>query len=160
MRTKGQIWSLDTIVAVIIFMGGLLFFYHYSSYTIITQNQQLEDLSFNAKLVSSYLISEGNPVDWNVTNVNSIGLTDGDLKLNPEKVSKFKEMSYQDSKKLLSTKYDFSINFKNQNNSFVSINNITFIGKNYSLENPDNILSMNRFVFYNSSIIRIEVILW
>ena len=148
------------MIAVVIFMGGLIFFYYYSSNTLFTQNQQLDDLSFNAKLVSSYLVSTGYPVTWNSTNVNSIGLTDGNLKLSPTKVGGFANLTYLQSRQLLSTKYDFLVNFKDQNNNPVLVNNVSSIGRNYSLDNPENLLSLNRFVFYNSTIIRLEVIVW
>jgi hypothetical protein len=160
---KAQVWSLDLFIAVLIFLGGLLLFYKYSINLVDSQEQGASDLAVEAKIISSYLTSAGYPQDWASGTVASIGLTDGEARLSKSKVEEFYDLAlsnYTITRRLLSTQYDYLVEFKNKDNNPVSIGTVQKIGKDYTTYNPENIIKITRFVFYNSSIIKMEVYAW
>lgn len=160
---KSQIWSLDLIIGIIIFTTSLVLFYKYGIESIDFERQDVNNLLLDAKVISNYLISEGYPNDWTLGNVTLIGLTNGNMDLNPEKVSEFSDLAvtdYAKSRKLLSTINDYYLFFEDKNNNTIRINGIEWIGKDYSTENPRNLIKVIRFVNYNSTIIRMVVYVW
>jgi len=163
IRNKSQIWSLDLIIGIVIFFTALILFYKYSINTMDIERQDTTNLLLEGKLISSYLVSEGNPVDWTLDNVTSIGLTNGNMDINTEKVNEFSELAildYPRSRKLLSTINDYYVFFEDKNNNTIKINGVEWIGKDYTLENPTNLIKIIRFVNYNSTIIRMVVYVW
>ncbi|MBW2983807.1 hypothetical protein KY361_01725 [Candidatus Woesearchaeota archaeon] len=163
IKRKSQIWSLDLMVAVLIFLCALLIFYKYSINVIDVEEQGVEHLLLDAKLISSYLVSTGYPEDWTASNVTLIGLTNGEIRLSKEKVQQFSSLAlsdYTNSRRLLSTMNDYYISFEDKNGSLFEIEGISSIGKDYSAENPDNLIKVERVVIYNSSIIKLMVHVW
>ena len=123
-RKKAQVWSLDLAVALVIFLVALFMFYKYSINSIYTEKYNMNDLLLDGKLISSYLVSEGYPIDWDSSNVTLIGLTDGRNKLIQEKVEDFSTITssdYHNSRKLLSTTHDYYVYFENENGGLVSV---------------------------------------
>jgi len=162
IKSGSQIWSLDLIIAFLIFLGSLLLFYNFSINTVDLEKEDVESILLDAKLISGYLASSGHPEDWTADTVVSIGLTDGDMRLEEEKVKQFSNMAsldYANTQKLLSTTHDYNISFEKDNTS-VEIKGVSSIGKDYKTDNPRNLLKVIRFVFYNSSIINMVVHVW
>ena len=157
---KAQLWSIDFVIGLVLFSMALYFFYIYGIGSLNTQNEDFQEMFINAEKLSDSLISSGYPIDWTNSSIISIGLTDGNTRLDPNKVLEFSKIDYQTSKRLLGTKYDFQILFKDKNNQVLEISEITILGKNISTENPENIIPIIRFVFYNSEIIEMEVLIW
>jgi hypothetical protein len=160
MSKKGQVWSLDFVVALVIFSIALYFFYSYGSASLDTQNEEIGEMQIQAEKLSQNLISSGYPTNWTNSTVISIGLTDGNTRLDPNKVLEFSKINYQHAKNSLSTKYDFQITFRDRNNQTLNILGEELLGKNISLEDPANIIPTKRFLFYNSEIISMEVLIW
>jgi len=117
-------------------------------------------MQIQAEKLSQNLISSGYPTNWTNSTVISIGLTDGNTRLDPNKVLEFSKINYQHAKNSLSTKYDFQITFRDRNNQTLNILGEELLGKNISLEDPANIIPTKRFLFYNSEIISMEVLIW
>ena len=160
MIKKGQVWSLDFVVALVIFSIALYFFYSYGAASLETQNEEIEEMFIQAEQLSQNLISSGYPNNWTNSSVISIGLTDGETRLEVNKIAEFSKMNYQDAKNLLSSKYDFQVKFKDKNNQTLEIANNTILGKNMTSEDPNNIIPIKRFLFYNTEIITMEVLVW
>ena len=151
------------MIAIIIFSGALLAFYRYSSNVIDAEQQDVDNLLLDAKLLSSYLVSAGYPEDWTTTNVSLIGLTDGETRLSKGKVEQFLNIAssdYAKSRRLLSTAYDYYVLFEDKDGEPLKIGSVAAIGKDYSAENPKNLIKIERFAFYNSSVIKLVVYVW
>ena len=162
-KRKAQVWSIDAVVAIIIFLGALMLFYKYSINSSELQTQDIDNLLLDAKVISSYLISEGYPINWGSSDVVLIGLTDGKSRIDNEKILTFSDISilnYQLSQNLLSTINDYNVYFEDKNGDLFSIEGITSIGKDHTGDNPENIVKVVRFVFYDSQIIKMVVLVW
>ncbi|PIZ51247.1 hypothetical protein COY27_04465 [Candidatus Woesearchaeota archaeon CG_4_10_14_0_2_um_filter_33_13] len=157
---KAQIWSIDFIIALVLFSLALYFFYTYGTDNLNMQNENFQEMYTNAEKLSDNLISSGYPINWTNSSVIILGLTDGNTRLDSNKVLEFSKIDYQTSKILLATRYDFQISFKDRDNQNLEILGTTILGKNISIESPTTIVPVTRFVFYNSEIIKMEVLIW
>ncbi len=160
---KAQIWSIDLIIAVVIFFAAFFVFYKYGLGALDSARDDKSFLLQDTKLISNYLVSAGYPQSWTTETVTLIGLTDGESRLDPNKVEMFSNMSkssYLQTKNILSASHDFYIFFEDSNSNKIKIRNISSIGKNYTNDNPDNLLKIERFIFYNSSIIKMVIYTW
>lgn len=160
---KAQIWSMDLLVGVLIFLGALLMFYKYSINTMDFQGEEMDNLLLDAKLISSYLMSEGYPNDWSESNVTLMGITDGGVRIDEGKVQQFSSIASSDyvrSRNLLSTIHNYQVSFKDKDGNLTHIGGVSSIGKDYTVENPDDLIRIERFAVYNSSIIRLVVYVW
>ena len=71
---KGQIWGMDIMIAVSIFLVALIVFLIYSLNQTTEAVEIIKDLEYNGKIISESLLSEGYPESWDNTNVVRIGL--------------------------------------------------------------------------------------
>jgi hypothetical protein len=60
----------------------------------------------------------------------------------------------------MSTINDYYVYFEDNDMSRVSVNNISWIGKDYSSVKQDDMIKIIRFVFYDSEIIKMVVLVW
>ena len=170
MKAKAQVWSLDIVIAIVIFSAGLIIFYTYGSNLTKTDEDQLSYMLQDAKTISSFLVSSGYPDNWTSQDVVTIGLTNSNFLINDSKVQKFSQLAttnYSITKKILSTRSDYFIYFENNNGTTISLNGIKGMGKSgvnqtniYESENPEQVISIYRFAIYNKQIIRIGVLVW
>lgn len=169
---------MDFILAFMIFTMGISFYLVYSTNISDQESDMIKDLMSDAKLVSSSLVSEGYPIDWNTGNVKRIGLTDDDGRLIPEKIGSFNNLSYNLSKTLLGTYYDYTVFFEYNNGTIINISN--FCAKshpdiNISFEEGEcnvdiktadikHLAKTERFIIYDkedySDIIKMVVYVW
>ena len=159
-KTKGQVWSLDILVAFVILLLGIIFFYYQNPLESGIPKSDTETLTLYAKSISGFLISAGFPANWTPENVTLVGLTDGNTRLSQTKVHYYSSLDYKRTKNILSTTRDYQISFRDRMNSPLSIGNITSLGKNFSAENPENVVTLTRYIFYNGSIIQMVVHVW
>lgn len=68
--------------------------------------------------------------------------------------------NYSTTRRLLSTKNDYYIFFEDRNSNRVRILGDEFIGKDYTIDNPKDIIKVYRFVVYNATILRMGVYIW
>jgi len=162
LTRKAQIWSFDFVMALTIFTIVIFVFFQYSlGFNLFDtdSNKLISDVTF----LSNHLVSEGIPANWNCSDVNLIGLTDGNNRLNSSKFLYFYNLSltdYYSTKRLFSITTDFQVSFFDSNDNELQIDGINKIGKNLSNENPKNLISSIRFLYYNSSIIKMLVQVW
>jgi len=76
-------------------------------------------------------------------------------------------LDYGRTKLFTNTKYDFILFFENKSHDVIEVYNIDYIGKPgiqkdniQDLENPEYLLSMRRFLIYESEIISMVVYVW
>ena len=123
-KKNAQVWSIDLIVAVIIFLLALVFFYKYSLNNIYAQEDNNQNLIDDGKKISDYLVSEGYPSSWSSSDVRAIGLTDGNMRLDKDKVALFYNLSFADyprARRLMSNINDYYVYFEDNDMSRVKI---------------------------------------
>jgi len=130
ISTKAQAWYTDFVIAMLMFAVTLTIYFVYTTNLSKEDIGSLNDLVSEAKLVSSSLVSEGYPSDWNNNTVKRIGLTDGNQKINSAKLRNFANLPYNYSKKILGTVYDYTISFEDANGTTLNIGG--FCGKTSS----------------------------
>lgn len=163
ISNKSQVWSIDFAIAIFIFLGALLFFYIYSINLNDIGAKPIENLIRNAEIVSDNLVSPGVPANWTISDVSIIGIIGEEQRLDTDKLdyfNTFASSNYTLSKRFLSTRNNYHIFFEDRNSARIRINGIDYIGRDYSLDNPKDIIKVYRFVVYNSTIIRMGVYLW
>lgn len=133
MKSKSaQIWTFDVVVGAMIFGFALfIFFKAYTNFMAETYTTH-DELLVDAKTVSNALVYTGYPHDWNTTNYQRIGITDGTSTLTPRKVQMFKNLSKNDYDNLrlsFSIRNDFMVMFMDHNFTFVNVTkNISYVG--------------------------------
>ena len=164
---KAQIWSLEFIVGLIIFISALFIFFKYSINLSETQDVVTKELIIDARTLSDYLMSEGFPENWNITNIVYPGLTDNNYRINETKLYYLTQLNYYSAKNLLSVVNDYYVFFEDRNKTSIAINGTTGFGKPginrtnlNQTEDPSDIIQVYRFVLYNSSIIKMGILIW
>lgn len=164
MRNKAQAWTLDFIVAFVLFFTALFVFYGYYSGSVSEKTGDLENLRREAQGISNFLMSEGYPSNWNSSNVERIGIVDSGFMLNSSKLESLASMDYYSSKSLLNADHDYYFYFSDSANNSSNLPSFGKPGINSTsldgLENPDRLVSVSRFVFYDKHLYRMVIYLW
>ena len=156
MSAKGQVFSSDFFVGLTIFLIGLsilIIFWNYTNYKIRAK-RAVEDLSRLALSISNVFFIEGEPKYWNPENVVILGFSN-DGRLNWTKINYMKEIGYEKTRKMLSCPYHLQLRIINATNDFL-IFNLTKEG----ISDAEFVAKAERYGILNSSIVRIEVIVW
>src|SRR3989344_834143 len=110
---KSQSWSMDVMIAVIVFMGAFLIFYVMINASHNSKNEQLKsDASTVNKIISSQ-DSKLRIVDKNQINVS--------------RLNELKKMSYDELKRFFRIDGEFCIYLEDEQGNIMTINN-TFKG--------------------------------
>jgi hypothetical protein len=167
ISTKAQVWELDLVIAITIFFVVGVLFYTYSTNLQGNQGEQLHSLTEEAQSLSHQLVSSGYPSNWTgSSNVLLAGLTDGNKRLQSHKVQGLNNLDYATLKHMTGSNRDFLVFFED-NGELLEINGVNEIGKpgitheNINVtENPNNIIKIERLLFYNASFITMVVYVW
>lgn len=158
MRKKGQAWGFDLMIGSTIFLIGILFFYFFAINYPSENEESFQNLQHEGELVADSLLSEGSPVDWNVTNVVRIGLL-SDGKINETKLEAFYYFArddYNKTKGLFRVNSNYYIYF--QENLSIGGQSVEGIGRKATSE--ENLVRVTRAVVYNNSIRSMNLNLW
>ncbi|MBI2449632.1 hypothetical protein HYV49_05030 [Candidatus Pacearchaeota archaeon] len=173
---KAQVWSLDIIVGVTIFIIAIIIFYIYTINLSDEAESSSEDLSIDADFIASNILSEGSPSNWNKTNVLIPGILTG-FEINQTKLDELYNLTYSNYPEgyrkvssLIGNRFDFYFYFNNEMNILLP-NGSTIIpdgiGKLYvnrtnlvELENPANIAKIERFTAYQKKPTKLTLIIW
>lgn len=163
---KGQIWYMDFILGLTLFIIILIVSFKYMSSSVVLQNE--EDLTYEADRLSGALMRPGIPINWTPSTVLSIGLVDEQV-LDPAKVAYFANLSNEDygnTKVLLGVQPDYLVYFM-KGSTYINVTNQTFIGMgniSYINETASEIITLTRYVVYShdniSEIIGMKVMVW
>lgn len=122
MRTKkAQVWSLDFIVSLMIFMAALIPLFFAWNYVNMQNQQQIMfgEAENQALQVTDALVrTRGLPEGWDQTSVNVIGLASEENVLNATKVSYLLSMGgsdYERTRAIMTGGYDFFLNITDIN---------------------------------------------
>ena len=112
-------------------------------------------LRSQGELISDSLFSEGNPENWDNTNVIRIGIMDGG-KVNETKLVNFNSLPYSQTKGLFNVDYDYYINFSESLETYAG--DIDGVGT--LNPNPRNLVKITRVVIYRDKPLVMEVHVW
>jgi hypothetical protein len=155
---KAQAWGLDLMIAVTIFIIGVVLFYFYALNYSSESKTIIDSLQYEGESISSSLLSDGYPEDWNSTNVVVIGLTTND-KINNTKLDRFYSLVQEDYNKtrtLFSTKYNYYINFSEP--IIISGQQKSYIG--LLPENEKNVIKVSRITIFKDKPATLDVVIW
>lgn len=165
--TKAQVFSLDLIIAMLVFGSALLLYYKNITNLSDQDEELLDDILIDVKSISNSLVSQGYPYNWSKDNVVRIGITDNN-RVSEEKLAEFSKIPYKESKKLLGTIYDYYVFFTDRNNNIMQINSsLEGIGKPgvnstniQTVENPKKLVKVTRLIVKESEIEKMVIYLW
>jgi hypothetical protein len=141
---KAQAWSLDLIVASVIFTAGIIILYVYAiNYSSQTKNQ-LDGLFYEGNSASQLILSE------NDAGILSAG------KINQTKLDEFYNYDYQTKKNKLGITNDFYFTFTG-----LEINGVPedYVGKinNTAIE---NLIQVTRITLYENKPTKFQIFIW
>lgn len=107
----GQIWGFDILTGIVLFLVGIIVFFVYSLNQPSEAQDNFEFLFYDGKIIADNLMSSGYPLDWNSSNVITLGISSED-KINETKLERLYEMIYTENnytltKTLFNTQYDY-----------------------------------------------------
>ena len=160
---KAQIFSIDMIIAVTIFLIGLIIFFRYGSQ--IYYKNTANSMNTEAEELSNKIISSGSPKNWSELNlsndkelksISAIGIcNDGTNIVNNSKLEKLIQLSnknYKELKFIEKARYNFVIELPRAN--------ITIGDKSYKYQEANNIITITRIVAINNSLEELKVIVF
>jgi hypothetical protein len=154
---KGQVWSLDMITSIVIFLLVLIPLFFIWTYINMQNQQQIffDEAENLALSVSDALIrTKGLPEYWDESDVNVIGLASEENVLNATKVSYLISMAgsdYNRTRTLLTGGYDFFFNLTDLNG--------TSYGTAGSKPMDKMLIPVERYCLYNERIVKLEFVL-
>lgn len=164
MNKKAQVWTIDLIAGVTIFLIMIVFYMIFTNN--ISSGTNLKEINNEAIVLSNTLLSAGAPFNWTKDNVAQVGITDGKYRLDEAKLQNASAIDYYQLKLLLKTKYDYLIFFEKRDSGLLNISGISYLGKegmaknNITSQKFDTLVSLKRFLIHNNEIITMVVYLW
>ena len=131
------------------------FLWNYSN-NQFQETETLIDMREKAVLISDLLVkSQGNPADWNSTNVVSFGLATSSSIISQEKLVQLNNITCSKFKEISGINYNFYLEVKdlNENTLFKD----TKCGEYLS---SGKIIPVERYVLLDSRLVKLRVILW
>ncbi|MFH1291256.1 MAG: hypothetical protein ABIH79_01740 [archaeon] len=161
----GQIWGFDILTGIVLFLVGIIVFFVYSLNQPSEAQDNFEFLFYDGKIIADNLMSSGYPLDWNSSNVITLGISSED-KINETKLERLYEMIYTENnytltKTLFNTQYDYYF-FLDQNMTINSIE-VEGIGKpGVTKDNIDarNLIKITRFTIYQNKTTSLYIYIW
>ena len=134
-----------------IFITIIVLFNVYS--TRLQKDILREELQDKAFMLSEILLSNGIPADWNSENVKVIGLVTHDGHVTEKRFDEFKEISYENAKKIFGLAgFDFYIRIIDSNELLQEYGT--------EQETAEEIVSLHRIIFYENQAAQLEVRIW
>jgi len=161
MSRKAQLWSLDFVVSLMIFLSAVvavLFSWNYISANA-AETQALKELQLKVMTLSDSLIrTQGLPVNWGNATVEVFGLAETENVLNATKLAILVNMStyeYDRARAILDLgAYDFYLEAKD-------LNGTVFGNTSKPLaSNAGVVIPIERFAMYGGRIARVKLIIW
>ena len=128
-RRRGQTWSLDFTIALLLFLFTFLVVLATLYHTILIADT-FNDVEHSADAVSEQLMSTGYPASWRADNAVTAGLLTNDaLSLRKaDALASLAQSNYQEVKDLLNTKYDYTVTLAERNGSLIPLGTWCKIG--------------------------------
>jgi hypothetical protein len=165
MKIKGQVWSLDIMAGLMLFLVGIMIFFVYSLNQPSQAQETLALLNYDGKIIADNLLSSGYPDNWNSQTAITIGITTEE-KINQTKLETLYQMvyiqnNYTKTKNLFNTIYDYYF-FLDQNIT-ISSGPIEGIGKPGITKNNINatdLIKITRYTIYQNKTTPLYLYIW
>lgn len=144
MSKRAQVWSLDLIIAGVIFLLGIIILYYYAiNYSTQTQTQ-LNEMFYEGNHASELILDEEN---FGI-------LVEG--KINQTKLEVFDSLSNSDKKSLLGIKNNFYFIIEDLEIDGVFV---PYIGIMNSSE-VENLIQVTRLTIYKNKPTKFQIFIW
>ena len=118
---------MDFAIALLLFTFTLAVYFGYANNFQKQEKGELDALITDAKSISSSLALPGYPNNWNNETVIRMGIAE-EHRINSTKVSNFKLMNYNASKRIFGTIYEYFVFFTNDKGEVLNVNGVCGIG--------------------------------
>ena len=141
---RGQIWSLDLLIAMVIFLIGITTLFYYAFNYSSQSKNQLNEFFYEGELASNLILSEEN-----------FGILSNGI-VNQTKLNNFDGLDNKTKKNLLGVQNNFyfvmeGLEINDVEKSYVGIINTTQI---------DNIIKITRIAVYKNKPVKFELFVW
>lgn len=141
---RAQVWSLDLMIAGIIFLIGIVVLYNYAINYSAQSKNNLDELFYEGNLASELILSE-----------ESFGILSNGV-INQTKLDAFDNLSNSAKKELLGMKYNFYFTIDNLEingtlRDYVGIINSSQI---------DNLIQITRITVYKNNPTKLQLFTW
>ena len=169
ISTKSQVWFSDLLIAVVIFTAMLIVYLRVSSNISDRDERLFDELRSDSVFVADSMSGTGYPDGWNPGNVQKIGLTDGNMRLNLTKVAYAASINSSSLKATMGTRDDFIVFFMNSNDSILYLGSCGFGSlhfENISADECSNVsisskmLAKSERLVYSNGLVRMVVYSW
>ncbi len=177
---KAQIWLFDFIVGIVLFLSVVFVSFKLMSNASEGGTQStLDYLDQQANILKYSLTSKGQPANWNLTNVSSIGVVNSDYSLNNTKLYYLYNLTNQDSihvNTLLGISSKFAIVLYNTQNMMLNFTfnvnhhkiNVSYIGwKGFNATNISTFVANHGDVVVSmaivnnlSNLLKMKIFVW
>jgi len=161
---KAQAWTLDFAASVVIFLTALILVMFALNYTLFQSRQQasLNVMENAAMAASDSLVRQpGIPVEWNRTDVTTIGLASQENLLNETKLAEFMAMDDSSIRSLLGiSNYVFYFEVRYPNGTLASLPGGAQITKGSYPSGASTVIPVERHALYMEKPARMVLILW
>ena len=158
MKKTAQAWGFDLMVAMTIFLAGILIFFLYTINLTNQTEEILDTLLYDGNAIVNSLLSEGFPINWDTSNVQKIGLL-SNKKINVTKLENFNtlaETDYLRTKAIFNTRFNYYMEF--QENITLSLGEIEGIG--LKPLNETNVVQIKRVTIYKDKPATLSLQVW
>jgi hypothetical protein len=128
---KSQAFHMDFVLGSLILIVVVIIFFSFVSRIANPDKNVREDLIDTSKVIMDSMTSDGIPDHWNSVTVRRLGFVDEGNTINNTKYSKFNEIDYNTSKKLLGTRYDYFMFFLNDSNDVQNVEGFCATGSGF-----------------------------
>ncbi|MBI4739560.1 hypothetical protein HY772_08550 [Candidatus Woesearchaeota archaeon] len=164
---KGQIVVTDLILGSLVFVVAILAFYRAEVNLQEVASRELADVQLEAGIVADALYSRGYPPAWTNATVTDMGITENS-RVNVTKLAQLRAMQYNQTRNIFRTKYDYYFYYEqNDGPTWIDAGVQEGIGKPgvnstniLTVENPEQLARIIRFVIYNGAPHRMVVYVW
>ncbi len=163
---KGQVWSFDFAVSVVIFFSVVVMILFSWNYTAAKHTEQVlfNEMESKAVTLSDSLIrTSGFPKEWNSSDVQIIGLADDENILNETKILQLVSMPYDTIRATMGImNYNFYLGVRYLNDTVIIMNGTALeCGEDPSLyPNSTMIVPIERFMLFDHKVASLMFMLW
>ncbi len=130
---KGQVWIGDFVIGIGVFFLAVLIFVVYLGNVADNAKSDISQLSYQAKILSNYLVGTGFPKSWEGDPINAkrVGLSDGESRVQWIKFNSLQRLNYSFVKQMLNTNYDFFLFFEDERGDVLNIGGYCGFGDSF-----------------------------
>ena len=139
---RSQAWSFDVIVAVLIFIIGIIILYLYAINYADQSNKKLNDLLYQANTASEIILKD-----------DEIGIASNG-EINQTKLENFYNFNYQSKKSQLGIKDNFYFSFSGMS---IEGSPVEYIGEK---DTGNDLVQVTRFAIYENKPVKFYVYVW